>query len=153
MKKIKNIIAGLIVLALPVPAFAASIHDSIGRKARINIPETVRKAEELNLMPDIYFEYNSTEVRPSNRKRLGEVVAYMKQHPYAAVILKGWTDNSGSEKTNEEYSQKRADNVKEILVSEGIESWRIFSIGMGQDCTDSCPDSSRRVEISLSPVR
>ena len=42
------------------------------------------------------------------------------------------TDNKGAKYYNKILSQKRADRIKELFVSKGVESQRVKSIGKGE---------------------
>lgn len=56
----------------------------------------------------------------------------MDSHPEIRVTVTGHTDNIGSESSNKALSQRRADNIKKMLVDKGIAESRITAIGKGE---------------------
>lgn len=56
----------------------------------------------------------------------------MDSHPEIRVTISGHTDNIGSEASNKALSQRRADNIKKMLVDKGIAESRITAIGKGE---------------------
>jgi len=84
---------------------------------------------------------------------LTELVSILENNPDIRVRLEGYTDNVGSESHNEMVSQKRAESVKDYLVSEGIDASRIKAIGMGEsnpiatNATEQGRAQNRRVDI------
>jgi outer membrane protein OmpA-like peptidoglycan-associated protein len=71
------------------------------------------------------------------------------------MSLEGHTDNSGTDKANDELSQKRADAAKAYLVSKGIDTDRLSTAGFGSqqpiadNKTAAGKAKNRRVEIKV----
>ncbi|MCQ2294701.1 MAG: OmpA family protein [Bacteroidales bacterium] len=57
----------------------------------------------------------------------------MDSHTEINVRIVGHTDNVGSPKSNKALSQRRADNIKNMLVLKGIDATRITATGVGQE--------------------
>jgi len=92
----------------PTPETYYKYEDPILKKIRDL--ETSKSQKLIDTISIIYFEINSSEILDSN------VVLYVAQHNLASiVIVKGHTDNSGLEITNLKLSNKRANNVCELL--------------------------------------
>ena len=72
-----------------------------------------------------------------------------------AVNVVGYTDSVGTEEYNQELSVRRANAVKEYMVSEDIDSGLINVKGMGEadpvasNATEAGRAENRRVEISV----
>jgi outer membrane protein OmpA-like peptidoglycan-associated protein len=70
-------------------------------------------------------------------------------------VVEGHTDSVGSDSKNLDLSQKRADSVREYLVSRGVKSGAISSIGKGESvpvADNKSPEgraNNRRVEIVI----
>jgi outer membrane protein OmpA-like peptidoglycan-associated protein len=81
---------------------------------------------------------------------------YMIAHPTKTIVLSGHTDNSGSAELNMELSQRRADFIRDVLVSKGIAAERITAIGYGQsqpivsNNTREGRQRNRRIEIKFA---
>lgn len=67
----------------------------------------------------------------------------MDAHPEIKVTVAGHTDNVGSASSNMALSQRRADNIKKMLVEKGIAADRIKAVGKGESnpiATNSTPE-------------
>lgn len=103
----------------------------------------------------IYFNTGRTSFKPGVKGKLDLIVAIMKEHPEANFSIEGHTDSSGRASTNQRISDKRAKAVLNYLVSKGISSSRLTSVGYGEDYpiasnkTRAGKAQNRRVEIKL----
>jgi outer membrane protein OmpA-like peptidoglycan-associated protein len=50
---------------------------------------------------------------------------------FQSLVIEGHTDAVGSEELNQWLSQKRADQVKQMMISFGIPSEKITTVGLG----------------------
>jgi len=80
----------------------------------------------------IKYDPGSFEVDRKNRIRLEEIAKILKKAPGVRVEILGYTDNIGLPEDNRSLSQKRANRVRDYLVSLGIESVRLTPIGKGE---------------------
>jgi outer membrane protein OmpA-like peptidoglycan-associated protein len=99
------------------------------------------------------------QIRPDNvaKAQLDEIALKMQQNPQLRALATGHTDDRGSERANERVGQRRADAVKDYLVSQhNIDAGRIEtrSAGEGQPVSDNSTaqgrQENRRVEVELS---
>lgn len=67
-----------------------------------------------------------------NEDSWNNLKAIMDSHPEINVLITGHTDNVGSASSNKALSQRRADNIKNMLVSKGIDANRIKTVGKGE---------------------
>ena len=66
------------------------------------------------------------------------------------VLLSGMTDQSGSRSLNYELSVKRTENVKELLISKGVEGTQIYVQYLGESVsTIETNQNERRVECVI----
>ena len=111
----------------------------------------------LTLKGDVSFEKNSAAVSPGFQTELNRIADIMRKYPKTVIQVEGYTDSSGSEQYNMDLSQRRAESVKNILVSKGIASSRIRTIGFGETMPLFANDTqigrhqNRRVEIKIAP--
>lgn len=109
----------------------------------------------LTLTGSVLFATGKSELMPTARKRLDDVIAALKDQKRAITIV-GHTDSVGSDDKNMALSQKRADSVRTYLTTHGIPEDRVTSEGAGE--TEPIADNktaegranNRRVEIILS---
>lgn len=90
--------------------------------------------EKVTLQAETLFDYDKAVVRADGKKTLDEkVVGPMKQYPQVEVVLvTGHADRIGSEKYNQNLSQRRADAVKAYLVEQGVDTQRIETAAKGE---------------------
>jgi len=104
---------------------------------------------------DVLFDTGKAELNPGASRNLDQLVQFLTEHEDRRVEIDGYTDSVGTDSFNVDLSQRRADTVKAVLVSRGIDSSRIVSRGYGKDFqVASNSDASgrqlnRRVEIVI----
>ncbi len=104
----------------------------------------------------IEFITETADLVPGAVAGIDLLAEYMKKYPAKTIVISGHTDNSGSAKFNMTLSQKRADFIRDVLVSKGISEKRISSIGYGQsqptvsNATGSGRQENRRIEIKFN---
>jgi len=107
------------------------------------------------------------DIRPGGREELKRVAAQIVGLKDSKVSVVGHTDRIGSDASNQELSQARAETVRGFLAGEGIVLANIQAEGRGerepvtQGCADAlghrelvdCLAADRRVEISVTGTR
>ena len=74
------------------------------------------------------------------------------------MVVEGHTDSQGSESSNMELSERRAQSVRDYVVSRGVPSDMITAKGVGQhrpvsdNTTAAGRANNRRVEIIVQPI-
>ncbi|SFQ49425.1 Outer membrane protein OmpA [Roseivivax halotolerans] len=112
----------------------------------------------VTLPQNILFATDSTAVSPSIQGDLIAVARNLQQYPDTNVQVIGHTDNTGDAAYNQGLSQRRAQAVASILTSNGVPSFRVSSIGRGEDqpvASNLTPEGraqNRRVEIVILPT-
>ncbi|MEO6166172.1 MAG: OmpA family protein [Chitinophagales bacterium] len=81
----------------------------------------------------IQFETGKAVIIPASYSSLDLIAEVMKQHPDAAWLIDGYSDNSGNAKSNIELSAKRANAVVNYFVRKGIKPDHLFGAGHGID--------------------
>lgn len=122
------------------------------------VAETKRTEEGLvtKLKGDILFDTGKAILKPEARNNLREMASIMKKYPENVLMVKGFTDNTGSSMVNEKLSQERAEAVKEELLRDGLSEQTISAQGLGPafpiatNETAAGRKSNRRVEIEVS---
>lgn len=117
-----------------------------------------RQGDQLivTLSQDILFATNSTAVSGASQSDLATVAGSLNRFPNTTVNVIGHTDNVGSAEFNQGLSQRRAQAVASLLVSNGVSSSRVRSIGAGENQpiasnqTDAGRQQNRRVEIIIT---
>ena len=107
-----------------------------------------------NLTVEIQFDFDSDWIRPASWETIG-VIADALHHPLLLsnkFIVIGHTDAKGKRAYNLKLSQRRADAVRDMLVSTfRIEPGRLVAVGLGeeqlQDQNNPNAGVNRRVQL------
>lgn len=106
---------------------------------------------------EIMFPWNDHD-EPSNPNVLDDNVQWLKDHPRDRFYIEGYASSRGELIYNLALSQRRADWVKQTLISKGIPENRIvLAVGWGQlypmcpETNDECWTKNRLVRFSYSP--
>lgn len=78
------------------------------------------------------FEFNSTHLTLPAEQTLDAVATALIAQPELAVEIQGYTDSIGGDAYNLKLSQKRADAVKDYLVSKGLSGSALTAKGYGK---------------------
>ncbi|MBU2959679.1 OmpA family protein [Citreicella sp. C3M06] len=111
----------------------------------------------VTLPQDILFATDSASLRPDLQADLHTVGRSLLEYPNTTVQVIGHTDSDGDAGYNQQLSQRRAQSVASVLMSEGVPSYRIQSIGRGENqpiasnLTAEGKQQNRRVEIVILP--
>jgi len=104
----------------------------------------------------ILFDTDSSVLKPEARKLLDEVGDVLMNYPDTDVLIKGHTDDTGSEEHNQQLSDRRAGSVRNYLVTRGVTSERLKSLGFGESMPVASNGSAsgrtqnRRVELQIA---
>ena len=79
------------------------------------------------------FEFDKSSLTAGARDTLQTVVTTLKNFPDAKIEIQGHTDWIGSDAYNQALSERRANSVRDYLVSQGIAAGRITTIGYGEN--------------------
>lgn len=108
---------------------------------------------------DVLFATDSASVNPSLQNDLRTLAGSLNRYPDTTVTIIGHTDNTGAAAYNADLSTRRASSVASILASAGVASFRLQSIGRGEDqpiASNLTPEGraqNRRVDIVIRPNR
>ena len=122
-------------------------------------PVVAPTATKVVLNADTFFDFDKATLKPAGRQVLDQVVAQAQSLNLETVIAVGHTDSIGTEKYNMGLSQRRANTVKQYLISKGVPSNRIYAEGKGEsqpvasNKTREGRAQNRRVEIEIVGTR
>lgn len=109
-------------------------------------------AEDLrvNVGDTVHFAYDSYAIQANDRTTLQRQAAWLQKYPSIRVTVEGNCDERGTREYNLALGARRANAVKEFLVSVGVSPARIDTISYGKErpicsqSTDSCWAENRR---------
>jgi outer membrane protein OmpA-like peptidoglycan-associated protein len=101
----------------------------------------------------LYFPEGTTDITPESAPVLEELRAEIAKRPGAEVQVTGHTDTVGSDADNDALSQKRAEQILNLLASKGFDRSIMSAVGRGerelkQPTADNVSNpANRRVEV------
>jgi outer membrane protein OmpA-like peptidoglycan-associated protein len=107
-------------------------------------------------MGDVLFDFGKYDLRPEAREKLAKLSGLILAHPGLNLAVEGYTDNVGSDEINQTLSQKRAEEVRNYLVNQGLPDATVTAQGFGKsspaadNLTAAGRQKNRRVEIVVS---
>jgi len=82
---------------------------------------------------DIYFDYDKSNIRPSEEASIQADILFLNQHPNISFTIEGHCDSRGSTEYNLALGDQRASSVKNALVAVGVSASRIKTISYGKE--------------------
>jgi len=135
-------------------ARAARALESLNKIAQI---KEEARGMVITLSGQVLFVTGKAELLPAARDQLDQVAAALKdQGDVKPMVVEGYTDSVGSDATNQKLSKDRAETVRAYLVSKGVPSEKISSVGKGEAnpvASNDTPEgraNNRRVEIIVA---
>ncbi len=118
-----------------------------------------RNGDDLKLiMPgNITFNTGSSNITPNFYPILDSVGIVLNEFDNTSINITGFTDSVGSESSNQQLSERRANSVASYIVRTGVHHGRIQARGYGERYPVASNDSAmgrsqnRRVEIGIRP--
>jgi outer membrane protein OmpA-like peptidoglycan-associated protein len=131
--------------------------DVAGTVANKGCPEVTEEVQkQLNdYARTILFDTGKASLKTESVSVFVDIIKILNEYPTAKFTVEGHTDSVGSEKLNQELSEKRANSVRDFLIKEGIGADRLTAIGYGEakpiasNNTRAGRTQNRRVEINL----
>lgn len=128
--------------------------------ARLGSVKQETRGVVLTLSGSVLFTSGSATLLPAAQVKLNDVAdALVKQDPDSKMVVEGHTDSQGSASANQDLSQRRAQAVRDYLVSRGIAGDRVTAQGFGSSKPVADNSSAegradnRRVEIVVQPTQ
>ncbi|MGB5952708.1 MAG: OmpA family protein, partial [Ornithinimicrobium sp.] len=112
----------------------------------------------LNMPSAITFSSGSDNVQPGFYGTLNSVALVLKEFQSTLINVNGHTDSDGDDGFNLALSERRAVNVSQYLVSQGVTQSRFYVQGFGESqpvASNASADgkqANRRVTIELVPL-
>jgi peptidoglycan-associated lipoprotein len=104
---------------------------------------------------DVYFDYDSIELRPDAQQAAAGAASYLTQHPGIRVLIGGYCDERGSAEYNLALGENRANAAKSALVNAGVAPTRIRVISYGKEkqfcseASEACYQENRRAQFTI----
>lgn len=124
--------------------------------------------QKINFSADALFDFDKSDLKPKGQAMLDDLVGVLNGASYEVILAIGHTDRIGSVQYNQKLSVKRAEAVKNYLVSKGIAANRVYAEGKGKsqpvtkpgDCKMknrktliACLQPDRRVDVEVTGTK
>ena len=138
------------------------VHDTIyiEKNSKVDtvtyVDETTNNTVKMLSLPNVQFEKNKSILLRSSIPQLNQLAAYLLENKEIKAEIIGHTDSDGDAEANRRLSQGRAEAVRQYLIQNGVQPWRVKATGKGEsepiteNKTAEGRAMNRRVEVKLS---
>ncbi len=81
----------------------------------------------------IYFDFDTSEIKPEFNDVLAAHAKYLASHPNARVRLEGHADERGTREYNIGLGERRAQAVRRVLMLQGASADQISTVSYGEE--------------------
>lgn len=113
----------------------------------------------ITLSGSVLFATGQSNLLAIAKEKLDQVAAALANQGFKSIVVQGYTDSRGNATENEKLSLKRAQSVRDHLVSKGLPSDKVTAEGLGaskpvaDNNTADGRAENRRVEIVVTPEK
>jgi peptidoglycan-associated lipoprotein len=110
----------------------------------------------VNVGDRVFFESDQTDLTPTAVATLDKQAQWLSRYPRHTFLIEGHADERGTREYNFSLSARRAQNVRDYLVSRGVGASRLRTVSYGKErpvavCNDiSCWSQNRRAVTVLN---
>lgn len=107
------------------------------------------------ILKNIFFDFDKATLRPESTNELERLTKLLTDVPTLKIEISGHTDSKGADVYNKTLSNNRAKAVVDYLITKGIASDRLTSVGYGEEQpidtndTDEGRQMNRRTEFKI----
>lgn len=111
---------------------------------------------KVNVGDTVHFALNRYNVEEVDKATLEKQAAWLERYPNVKVTINGHCDERGTREYNLALGARRANAVKEYLISQGVASGRVETVSYGKErpiCTesnDNCWSQNRRAVTAIA---
>ncbi len=98
---------------------------------------------KVNVGDTVHFAYNEYNVEDQDKNTLQKQATWLNRYPGVQITIEGDCDERGTREYNLALGARRANAVKEYLVSLGVNTARLQTVSYGKErpiCTQSSED-------------
>lgn len=134
------------VVAMPAPVVVAA-------------PAPTPVAEKVSFASEALFDFDQSTLKPQGKAALDQLLGQLTGMDLEVIVTVGHTDAVGSDAYNQKLSQRRAEAVKAYLVTQGVETNRVYTEGKGEtqpvadNTTAAGRAKNRRVTVEVVGTR
>ncbi len=123
-------------------------NNTITLEAIVIEPPVITETEVV--LNPIYFDFDKANIRPDASVELDRLVDVMNKYPTMVISAESYTDVRGPESYNVLLSQRRANSMRDYILSKGIDPSRISGVGKGESnpavaCVSNCTEDEHQL--------
>ena len=132
--------------SVPVTVTVTCPSDNKTASDTVNIMVTRPPVKEYTF-EDVYFDFDRYSLRPEATRVLDEAIAALKENATLRVEIEGHTCSIGTAEYNLALGDRRANAVKDYLVSRGVTADRLRTVSYGEEKPkyDNSREETRRL--------
>jgi peptidoglycan-associated lipoprotein len=131
----------------PVPV-TVRVSDGKGGTASDTVTiQVIRQAVREVTFEDVHFDFDRYSLRPEALRTLDEAVRSLQDNPNLKITIEGHTCNIGTAEYNLALGERRANAVREYLLSRGVSADRMQTVSYGEERPkyDNAREETRRL--------
>src|SRR5579862_4849907 len=147
-------VAAVILAMFVIAGCAKQTADQTGTMAAAATPGS-QQDFVVNVGDRVFFDTDSTDLSPQARATLDKQAEWLNHYSNYAFTVEGHADERGTREYNIALGARRAQTVRDYLVSRGVSAQRMHTISYGKErpvavCDDiSCWSQNRRAVTVL----
>jgi peptidoglycan-associated lipoprotein len=87
----------------------------------------------VNVGDRVFFAFNKSNLDAKSQETLDKQAAWLKKYPSVTILVAGHCDERGTREYNLALGERRANSVKDFLVSKGVAANRVKTISYGKE--------------------
>ena len=139
----------------PPPPERPQVAPQVDEYARIKAM-SADEIEKLGLLGNVYFDYDSADIRESERATLTKDADALKRYDFLRVTIEGHCDERGTVEYTLALGERRAKAAYDYLVSLGVPADRLKTVSYGKEIptchesTEDCWQRNRRAKFTVT---
>jgi peptidoglycan-associated lipoprotein len=149
-------LAAVLAAALAISACAKNAEEGAQANAAGMATPGSQQDFVVNVGDRVFFETDQTDLTPQSRATLDKQAQWLTNYAQYAFTIEGHADERGTREYNIALGARRAQSVRDYLISRGIAANRMRTISYGKErpvavCNDiSCWSQNRRAVTVLN---
>jgi peptidoglycan-associated lipoprotein len=105
------------------------------KPGELAVPTPLRQEPRgvISELQTVHFEFDSAELLPEAKTILDQNAQWLLAHPDIEIMIEGHCDERGTIEYNLNLGQRRADAVREYVVSKGVNAEKLHTISYGKE--------------------
>ncbi len=107
----------------------------------MNMSATGSDSGKIDGLQTVHFDYDKSTIPAEEKAKIQGNASWMKKNTSGKMLIEGHCDQRGSTEYNLSLGERRANAVKQMIVSQGVSASRITTVSFGKEKLISEGDS------------